>query len=177
EGDYIYTFVLNPTRYVNLADCNLNPDDVPTANFFPDPHPRFAGFGGPYGKDSLYFVRNPNRPKFTAASVQPPNATVVTGASVALSVQATLRAAGTPLDPASVHVRFEMDEPPGLLGAPSSTASQLVDVPGAQLSGNTVSATLSNPPEGFHRVFFDVAGRDGLGADTFVSSIFVNRQD
>src|SRR5262245_53644012 len=69
EGDYIYTFVLNPTRYVNLADCNLNPDDVPTANFFPDPHPRFPGFGGPYGKDSLYFVRNPNRPKLMAPSV------------------------------------------------------------------------------------------------------------
>jgi len=177
EGDYIYTFVENPDRYVNLSDCNLNPDDVPTANFFADPRPRFPGFGGPYGKDSLYFVRSPNRPRFVAATVQPPAAAVIVAAQVTLSVGVALGAAGTALDPASVHVRFEMGEPAGLLSAPTGGATQTVEVPGARLSGSAVSATLQNPPEGFHRVLFDVAGTDGLAADTFVSSIFVNRVD
>jgi hypothetical protein len=62
EGDYIYVFVANLTQYVDIADPDLNPDDVPDSNFFNDPNPRFEGFGGQFSTDNLYFVRNPNRP-------------------------------------------------------------------------------------------------------------------
>ena len=40
-----------------------------------------------------------------------------------------------------------------------------------------MSATITNPPEGFHRVFFDAAGTDGLGADTLTTAGIVNRVD
>ncbi|MCK6545910.1 hypothetical protein L6R52_08580, partial [Myxococcota bacterium] len=46
EGDYIYVFVVDPTRYVDFNDPDLNPDDVPDSNFFNDPRPRFPGYGG-----------------------------------------------------------------------------------------------------------------------------------
>ena len=39
----------------------------------------------------------------------------------------------------------------------------------------TLTATISNPPEGFHRIFVDVAATDDLEADTFTTSVLVNR--
>ena len=89
----------NADAYVNLSDCGLNPDDVPDANFFNDPAPRNPGFAGQFGKDNVLYVRSPERPRFVFTTVTPLPGTLVTGASVALSVQVQVGASGTPLNP------------------------------------------------------------------------------
>ncbi len=183
EGDYIYVFVANADAYVDLSDCGLNPDDVPDANFFNDPAPPFSGLAGQFGKDNVYYVRSPDRPRFAGATASPLPGALVTAASIAVSIQAERGQSLTPLDPASARIRFERTEPPGLwrpAGPPAPP--EIVEVPAtfvwSDVTGRaTISATIPDPPEGFHRVFFDVAGTDALAADTFTTSVIVNRVD
>ena len=88
EGDYIYVYVANADKHVNLGDCALNEDDVPDANFFNDPSPKFKGFGGQYGKDNVYLVRDPLRPQYIKTSPSPKPGTLFTGsAPVVISTQ------------------------------------------------------------------------------------------
>src|SRR6185295_34653 len=96
------------------SDCGLNPDDVPDANFFNDPHPRDPGLAGQFGKDNVLYVRSPDRPRFVKTSISPLPGTLVTGASFAVSVQVRVGQAASPIDAASARVRFERNEPPGL---------------------------------------------------------------
>src|SRR5262245_14667507 len=79
EGDYIYTFVANPEEHVDLSDPTLNPDDIPHANFFSDPH--VASGCGQFGKDNCLSVRNPNRPVFDVTSFTPGHGALVTSSS------------------------------------------------------------------------------------------------
>ncbi len=116
EGDYIYVFVADADKYVNLSDCNLNEDDVPDANFFNDPAPRFSGMGGQYGKDNVYLVRDPLRPQYTASTVTPAPGTLFTSGPIQISVQARA-GAGSGAKP--VQVRQHVNEPPGSSAAPA----------------------------------------------------------
>lgn len=184
EGDYIYVFVANADQYVDLSDCGLNPDDVPDANFFNDPHPKFPGLAGQFGKDNVYFVRSPDRPRFVAASASPLPGTLVTSRSFTVSVEIEVGASRTPIAASSARVRFERTEPPGLwrpegpVGPPEVievTPVSFAFDPGTGRA--TISATITDPPEGFHRIFVDAAGTDGLAADTFTTSVLVNRDD
>lgn len=173
EGEYIYVFVANPTQYVNLTDPELNPDDVPDSSFFNDPHPRFTGFGGQYGKDNVYRVVNPMRPTVTPSS--PKSGSVVTSLPFSLRVSVALGSDGSPIDTASIQVRYEREEPYGSYpGALEPPALDLVDVPGASLSGNEISATISSIPEGLHRVHVDVKSQSGFEARALSVPLFVN---
>lgn len=184
EGDYIYVFVANADAYVDLSDCGLNPDDVPDSNFFNDPDPRDAGFAGQFGKDNVLYVRSPDRPRFVASTVAPLPGSVVTTASFNVTVQVQVGASATPIDAASARVRFERTEPPGLWRPDGPIPpADVVDVTPVGFSFDagsgraTISATVTDPPEGFHRVFVDAAGTDGLTADTYTTSVIVNRVD
>lgn len=180
EGDYIYVFCANPTDYVDLADPNLNPDDVPDSNFFNDPHARFPGYGGQYSTDNLYFVRDPNRPKLDAASSTPKAGTLISQGSTSFSFRVNRGANGRPIDAASVRVQIESNPvfglEPGPLVPPPIT---LVDVLGVTFTpdgtGGMIVGALSNPPEGLHMMHVDVASQDGLTADTLRIPVYVNR--
>ena len=184
EGDYIYVFVANPDQYVNLSDCNLNEDDVPDANFFNDPSPKLGGFGGQYGKDNVYQVRDPLRPQYVKDSPSPKPGTLFTGSgAVVVTVKAKPGSAGTPIDPNAVKVKLHVNEPSGIFrsaGAPppdTTVAVNKVNVSTGAGGLVTVAATLENPPEGFHEVDFDVADTAGRTGDTFTVAVLLNRQN
>ena len=123
EGDYIYVFVADPHKYVNLTNCNLNEDDVPDANFFNDPVPKFSGLGGQYGMDNVYKVRDPLRPQYVTTSVSPKPGTLITKspAVVSVKVKAGWGSGAKPIDKKSIKVRLHVNEPPGIFrraGAP-----------------------------------------------------------
>jgi glycosidase len=182
EGDYIYVYVANPDAFVDMSDPALNPDDVPDANFFRDPTPRDAGFCGQFSTDNCLRVRDPLRPRFLTETFSPGHGALVTSPSAQITVEVQRGGDGSPLVGATARVRFEDEEPPGLrftVGA--SPVPTLVEVSGASLlsspSGGTVTATLTGVPEGFHRVFVDIASESGLAADTFIGSVLVNRDN
>ncbi|HEY1100999.1 MAG TPA: alpha-amylase family glycosyl hydrolase, partial [Myxococcota bacterium] len=183
EGNYIYVYVANADNFVDIDDPLLNPDDIPDSNFFRDPNPRNPGFCGQFSTDNCLFVRNPDRPTFTASSFAPGHGALVTTSSVTLSVNVTKGANNRALDASSAKVFFEDKEPVDLRYAPTIDlpAPQLVEIAGATLTtnatGGVVRATLNNPPEGFHRVFIDIANDQGLAADRFEGSILVNRDN
>src|SRR5688572_3372309 len=135
EGDFIYVFCANPTQYVNLSDPDLNPDDVPDSNFFNDPHPRFAGYGGQYSTDNLYYVRDPNRPKLDVNASTPKPGALIGTSPFTLSFRVNKGADQRAIDPASARVRIEMDEPYGLQPGPHAPPPlNLADVSGVSLS-------------------------------------------
>jgi glycosidase len=184
EGDYIYVFVANADKHVNLSDCALNEDDVPDANFFNDPSPAFKGFGGQYGKDNVYLVRDPLRPQYIKTSPSPKPGTLFTGsATVVVSAQAKPGNGNTPIDPTQVKVKLHVNEPPGIFfikGAPP--ADTTVDVSNVKVSFGaggvaTVSAAISSPPEGFHEIDFHVADTKGRTGDVLTTAILVNRKN
>ena len=189
EGDYIYVFVANVTDFVDINDPLLNPDDVPDSNFFNDPNPDFPGYGGQYSTDNIYFVRDPNRPVFIKNSVQPNYGALVAGNSITLSarIQAgadnkALAGTGTATPP---RVEVQLGEPKGVRYAPGLP---VVDPPWQELTSvqfaydtntrvGTITATWSNPPEGFHLVRYRAANVDALTSDPLVASVFVNRNN
>jgi glycosidase len=182
EGNWIYVYVVNIDQFVDLTDPQLNPDDIPDSNFFRDPFPRDSGFCGQFSTDNCLFVRNPDRPTFVANTFAPGHGQMVTTAPVVVSVDVRKGANGRALNASSVKVFFEDQEPPDLRYAPPTVnvpAPRLVEVAGAALqanaTGGTITATLTDPAEGFHRVFFDVANDQGLAADRFETSLFINR--
>ncbi|MCK5796424.1 MAG: hypothetical protein KAI47_04540, partial [Deltaproteobacteria bacterium] len=176
EGDYIYVFVANAADYVTLSDCNLNPDDVPDANFFNDDTPKFDGFGGQFGKDNVYLVRDPKRPQFDKKTVTPKPGTLFgAGASITISATAKLGVDGKPLDATLVKVTLHENEPLALYKPSGPQAEKLRPISQVQISGNTVTATIQNPPEGFHAVDFDLGDTAGKTGDTFTTYILVNQ--
>ena len=178
EGDYIYVFVANPTDYVDVTDCSLNPDDVPDSNFFNDDNPPFKGSGGQFGKDNLFFVRDPLRPQYLRDSVSPkPGALTTSGNSVQVSVDVKLGNKGTPLDPSRVKVTLHESEPPYLFKPSAPYQDKPRAISQVQVNGTRVVATIDNPPEGFHAVDFDLADTAGNDGDTFTTFILVNRQN
>ena len=183
EGDYIYVFVADADKYVNLKACDLNEDDVPDANFFNDPNPKFSGLGGQYGMDNIYKVRNPLRPQYDAATVDPKPGTLFTSGPVKISVVANKgKGSGAKdIDNASIKVKLHLNEPPGIFrraGAPlpdklqELTASQVKVTPHG--SGVKVTASINSPPEGFHEVDFLVADKGGSKGDVFRTSFIAN---
>lgn len=183
EGNYIYVFVANADEFVTLSDPLLNPDDIPDSFFFTDPHARDSGFCGQFSSDNCLFVRNPARPTFQSSTFTPGHAALVSTASVVVAVDVLKGSGGRALAPASVRAFFEDKEPVDLRYAATIDLPPplLIEIPGAALTvsaiGGTLRATISNPPEGFHRVFFDVADDQGLTADRFEASILVNRDN
>ncbi len=182
EGDYIYTFVVNPEQFVDLSNPSLNPDDIPDSNFFRDPNPRDAGFCGQFSTDNCLYVRNPARPTFNPASYAPGHGALVTTSSQDISVTVNRGQGSTPIDPSSVHVFIEDAEPAGVRFTTGDPVTpQPVAVPGATFSatqnGGTIHASITNLPEGFHRVLVDVADTNGLAADRFVGSLLINRDN
>jgi MYXO-CTERM domain-containing protein len=183
EGNYLYVYVANPDSFVDLADPSLNPDDIPNSNFFRDPSPRDYGFCGQFSTDNCLFVRNPERPAFEAATFEPGHGALITSAPITLRIGVSRGADGKALNGASARVFFEDQEPPGLrytaTGVPNNP--QLVELPGASFTasagGGTIQVSFPNPPEGFHRVAFEISNVDGLAADTFVTAVLVNRQN
>ncbi|MBW2730866.1 MAG: hypothetical protein JRH20_00650, partial [Deltaproteobacteria bacterium] len=178
EGDYIYVFISNAADYVTLSDCGLNPDEVPDGNFFNDDQEIFPGFGGQFGKDNLYFVRDPKRPQYRPETVNPASGTLTTsGSSITISVEARLGNAGSALDASRVKATLHETEPPALYkpnGAPPAPRSRVV---ATSVSGTRVTATIDNPPEGFHAVDFDLVDQAGNDGDTFTTYIIVNREN
>ncbi|MEW5852750.1 MAG: alpha-amylase family glycosyl hydrolase [Myxococcota bacterium] len=193
EGDYIYVFVVNVedigTGGVDLSDPNLNPDDVADNKFFTEPNPRFQGFGGQYGKDNVYFVRDPNRPTFNKDSFQPGYGALITGNSVTFSVTvnagADARALGGPGSAVPPRVEVQLGDPPGVryTNPADVTEPQWLELSpvtfnyDANQRRGTISATWQNPTEGFHFVRFNVANDQGLAADPHLGSIQVNRDN
>ena len=175
EGDYIYVFVANPTQYVNLADPNLNPDDVPDSNFFNDPAPRFEGFGGQFGKDNIYKVRNPRRAKLGGATTTPPAGTLVSAAPLELRIGVQLGSDQRPIDPASVTVQYEAEEPYGYYPGPATPpALQMIDVPNVTFAGDTITAQVTTLQEGLHLFHVNASTADGLASDTLVLPLYIN---
>jgi hypothetical protein len=100
-----------------------------------------------------------------------------------MSVQVRRGADNRALNTSTLRAFIEDKEPTDLRYAPSINlpAPVLTPIGGAQLAANatggTISVTLNNPPEGFHRVFFDIQNDQGLAADRFESSLLVNRDN
>lgn len=182
EGDYIYVFVANLTQYVDISDPDLNPDDVPDANFFNDPNPPFEGFGGQFSTDNLYFVRNPNRPTLDPSVSTPVAGTLITGDTTPLSFRVNVGDDGRAIDPASASITIEENEPfgivPGPLEPPPVTMRPVDGLTfAADAGGGTIQGTLSNPPEGLHFLHVDVANVDGLASDRLTIPLYVNRNN
>lgn len=180
EGDYIYVYVANPEQFVDMGDPLLNPDDIPDSNFFRDPSPRDTGFCGQFSTDNCLYVRNPDRPRFDAASFLPGHGALVTTDPVQVEATVQKGANGRALDGASVRVSYEDAEPPGVrYNSGIASVPNRVNVAGATFSasgaGGTVRATLSGLPEGFHRVYLSIANTDGLESDPLEASLVVNR--
>jgi glycosidase len=182
EGDYIYTFCANPSQYVNLSSPDLNPDDVPHANFFNDPHPRFHGYGGQYSTDNVYYVRDPNRPKLDPAMSTPLAGAEITSAPLQLSFRVNLGQNMRPIDPSSAKVQLETNEVYGLTRGPLSPP-QVTLVPAnrtsfaADAQGGIISATIDDPPEGLHVIHVDVQTMDQYAADTLRVPVMINRRN
>lgn len=182
EGDYVYVFAFNLEQFVDLSDPALNPDDVPDSNFVNDPFPDFAGRGGQFSTDNLYFIRNPDRPVFTISSFSP-GAGAIINASGALNVSINISkgASNANLRAQNARVLFEQGVARGLTRASAFTDSVFVPVSGATFtpnaSGGTLSATISNPEEGFHRVRFEIDDVDGTTAFPFEVMLLINRQN
>jgi hypothetical protein len=183
EGDYIFVFVANADQYVNLSDCGLNPDDVPDGNFFNDPAPKFPGLAGQFGKDNIYYVRDPARPQYDKNSLDPKPGTLFTAPGpVVLTAKAKPGNAGTPVDASAVKVKLHLNEPAGMFrtvgAAPPDSIEEIKDVKIASAGGvTTVTATLADPPEGFHQVDFELADTDGRTGDTLATLVLLNRQN
>ena len=181
EGNYIYVFVADPDNYVDLNDPALNPDDIPDGNFFRDAEPRDIGFCGQFSTDNCLYVRNPDRPTFDPTTFTPGHGALVTGNDVTMTVAVARGADNAAIDPSSVRAFYEDQEPALTRYNAPSTPPQLVEIPvvsfTANGSGGVASATLANPPEGFHRVFFDVASDDGLDAERFETGLLINRDN
>jgi MYXO-CTERM domain-containing protein len=182
EGDYIYVFVANATQFVNLSDPDLNPDDIPNSNFFNDPHPRFTGFGGQFGKDNVYIVRNPRRPRLIASESSPLSGSLITQQSTELSFRVELGSDMRPIDPASIRIRIERNQPFGFYFGPLEPPPlDLVEVGGASFtpsgSGGVIRASLVDPPEGLHRLHVSVSNTDGLSSDELTLVLFINREN
>jgi hypothetical protein len=182
EGDYIYVFVANPTQYVNLSDPGLNPDDIPDSNFFNDPNPRFRGFGGQYGKDNVYYVRDPERPTLDVAGATPHAGALISDGNGTLSVRVNLGQGRTAIDGSSLHVRFERNEPFGHYKGPLEPPPvDLVELAGARFtpdaSGGTITAPLALDAEGLHRLHISIADTAARVSDELVLPVFVNRQN
>jgi glycosidase len=183
EGDYIYVFVANPDSFVDMADPNLNPDDIPDSNFFRDPTPRAAGFCGQFSTDNCLYVRNPDRPQFDDASFEPGHGALVDRSMTTLRISVSKGADGAALDASTARAFYEDEEPPYLRYTPTTatTSPSLIEIPGVTFTptgtGGTIEATLTDPPEGFHRVFFDITSAGGLEADRYVTSVLVNRDN
>ncbi len=183
EGDYIYVFVANPDSFVDMADPNLNPDDIPDSNFFRDPAPRDPGFCGQFSTDNCLFVRNPDRPTFDADSFVPGHAALVTTSPVTLRIEAKEGDDGEALSAATARAFYEDEEPPYLRYLPSTqpTTPELIEIDDVTFTpsagGGELVATIANLPEGFHRVFFDISSSAGLAADRYVTSVLVNEDN
>ena len=179
EGDYIYVFVADPHKYVALTNCDLNEDDVPDANFFNDPAPKFSGLGGQYGMDNVYKVRDPLRPQYIASSVTPKPGALVTKSSVTISVKVKMGSGSgsKPIDKNSIKARLHVNEPPGIFRRAGAPLPDTVKVSGAKLNSGTVTATITNLPEGFHEVDFLVADTAGRAGDKFTTSVLVNAKN
>jgi hypothetical protein len=182
EGDYIYVFVANPTQYVDLQDPNLNPDDVPDSNFFNDPNPSFRGFGGQFGTDNIYKIRNPRRPVLTVSSATPAGGTLVTSLPQPVRMHIDLGSDARPIDPATVRVRIERNEPygysPGALSPPALDLVDLADVRYTPTAGGgDLTATLAEVPDGIHVLHFDAANVDGLEAFPATVTLWINRNN
>jgi hypothetical protein len=188
EGDHIYIYLANPGEFVNLADPNLNPDDVPDGNFFRDPHPRFPGRGGQYGTDNVYLVRDPNRPVFDAATQQPGFGALVTGSEVVFSVEVAAGADSKNVDGVSgthpPRVEVQDGPPRGVQYQPGRAVdppwTALTDVSFSYNAGTrrgVLTARWPNPTEGFHLVRFNVSNVDGLAAFPLEAGILVNRDN
>lgn len=182
EGDYIYVFVANPTQYVDLSDPDLNPDDIPNSNFFTDPHPRYQGFGGQFGKDNVYYVRNPQRPKIDPLRSTPLNGALVGGQTTELRLRVDRGSDNVPIDAGSIRLRLERNQPFGFYPGPLEPPPlEYQDIPGARFTadatGGWIEATLSEPPEGLHRLHASIASTDGLSSDELVTVLFINRQN
>ena len=179
EGDYIYVFVADPHKYVNLANCNLNEDDVPDANFFNDPNPKFSGLGGQYGMDNVYKVRDPLRPQYVASSVSPKPGTLITKttATVSVSVKVGAGSGAKPIDTKSVKARVHLNEPPGIFRRAGAPLPDKVKVLPASLSNGKVTVNLTGLPEGFHEIDFLVADTAGRAGDMFTTSLVINAKN
>lgn len=182
EGDYIYVFVANPDQYVNLQDPNLNPDHIPNSNFFNDPNPSFTGFGGQFGKDNVYLVRNPRRPTFDLSRSTPLVGTLHAQGALELRLRVDEGEGGADIDPASLSVRMEDSEPYGFAPGPKTPPPRAFISPDslsfeADATGGFIRASFSNPPEGLHRILFDARDTDGLEAFTTEHAVFINRQN
>lgn len=180
EGNYIYVYVANPDAFVNLNDPALNPDDIPDSNFFRDPTPRDSGFCGQFSTDNCLYVRNPARPTMTAESFSPGHGALVEESPLVMSVAVVRGSDDRPIDATSAEAFYEDTEPARTRFA-DQAAPQWVSIPdvsfNANGSGGTLSATLPNPPEGFHRVRLRIANSDGLAADDFITGVMINRDN
>ena len=189
EGDYFYVFVPNLDVIYNdgahpYTDCTNNPDLVPEANYFRDPHPMAPGTCGPYSTDSCLTVVNPDRPAFRVDSFTPTAATIVSTASVVVQGSAGLGANGRPLDTASGKIEVELDQPYAVFYSADIHPTMLgwQSLPGVQYTAGsggagTIAATWNNPPEGLHRVRLTLRNQDGLESASFVNYVFVNRDN
>jgi len=182
EGNYIYVFVANADAFVDMADPFLNPDDIPDSNFFRDPNPQDVGFCGQYSTDNCLYVRNPKRPTWNATSLNPKAGHLLTADALTITIQLTRGSDNRPLDTTSGRARYEDEEPRGLRyipGVAQGPAPSLVEIPGVSVTstpaGGTFTVNVGVLPEGFHRLYFDVSNDEGLAADTFETSLLVNR--
>lgn len=182
EGDYIYVFVANPDQYVNLQDPNLNPDHIPNSNFFNDPNPRHTGFGGQYGKDNVYRVRNPRRPTLDLTRSSPLVGTLHAQGALELRVRVDRGEGGVAIDGSAVTVRMEDAEPYGFAPGPKTPPPRGFIAPDSlsfepDATGGFVRATFANPPEGLHRILVGARDTEGLEAFTVEHAVFINRQN
>lgn len=181
EGDYIYVFVANPRQYVDLADEELNPDDVPDANFFNDPAPRFPGFGGQFSTDNLYYVRDPERPVLVADNSAPTVGALITEDRTPFRISVKSGRSGRPLDPDALEVDLRTGAPAGMSPQRPETPPEyqrLTDVRfRATPEGGTIEGTLIEPPDGALALRFRIADQAGLYTDPFELPFFVNRNN
>jgi MYXO-CTERM domain-containing protein len=182
EGDYIYVFVANADAFVDMADPFLNPDDIPDSNFFRDPFPQDVGFCGQYSTDNCLFVRNPKRPTWKPLTLNPKAGHLLTADQLTITIELARGSDNRALDTTSGRARYEDEEPRGLRyipGVAHGPTPNLVELPNVTLtstpSGGVLTVNIGVLPEGFHRLYFDAANDEGLDADTFETSVLVNR--
>ncbi|MCP4504301.1 MAG: hypothetical protein GY822_30655 [Deltaproteobacteria bacterium] len=181
EGNYIYVFVANANQFVDLNDVSLNHDDIPDSNFFRDASPRDVGFCGQFSTDNCLFVRNPDRPTFAAPSFSPGHGALATTSSVTMSIDVKRGANNVDIGGATVRAYFEEQEPALTRYSVPDMPAQLVEIDLVNFTpngtGGVLSAVFDNPPEGFHRVFFDVSSAAALAAERYETAILINRDN